>query len=93
MFYVCSEFCQGQSTVDSSIIIHCCWNFSEQLTIFSYNVLHYVRLVHLSLQTFNEHHLRRSLKTLITYVQNDTEMNDDENFCEQVSRTTMHQLT
>lgn len=50
--------------------------------IFSYSVL---RLVYnLSFQTFNEHHLRRSLKTLITYVQNDTEMNDDANFCEQV---------
>lgn len=36
-----------------------------------------------SFQSFNEHHLRRSLKTLITYAQNDTEMGDD-NFPEQV---------
>ena len=34
-------------------------------------------------QTFNEHHLRRSLKTLMSYAENDREM-EDSAFPEQV---------
>ena len=67
----------------SSIVAGTSVSNSQFLAIIWY----YERLIHLLFQTFNEHHLRRSLKTLITYVQNDAEMKDDENFCEQVYRT------
>ena len=67
--------CEGAS--DGCSVLYCGWHLCESAAHTHTHTHTHTLLTHHSptcSQSFNEHHLRRSLKTLISYASNDHEM-------------------